>query len=312
MLSKEDLLKEKILKKSQSIGFTAFGIAKSHSSKHQNYLYQWLENGYSASMDWMRGHLEKRIDPSQLVPGAKTVLVVADVYRKKNDKGGKHIARYAQGPDYHRILKNRLHLLFDYIKEIVPSVTGRVFVDSAPVLENYWAEQAGVGWIGKNTLTITKPAGSFVFLGSIISDLELPSDSPSLNHCGTCTACLDACPTNAFPKPYVLDANKCVSYLTIEHRGGFNSEEEKNIGEHVYGCDICLEVCPWNHKTENAYSDIYGSLPVAVDDLKEIAVSSQKDFEKKYGDSAITRTRFEGFKRNQEAVLKNKKKIRKQ
>ena len=177
-------------------------------------------------------------------------------------------------------------------------------------MENYWAEQAGVGWIGKNTLTITKQSGSFIFLGSIISDLDLPADAPSNNHCGTCTACLDICPTDAFPQPYVLDANKCISYLTIEHRGQFTEEEKKNIGEHIFGCDICLDICPWNHKNNQKIkytnNDNYEDLPVNVNDLKELEVFNQNDFEKKYGKSPVTRTGFEGFKRNFEAVLANR------
>lgn len=290
------------------MGFVAVGIAQVHSSNHAQNLHAWLKLKHNASMRWMSNHIEKRINPGLLVPGARTILVVADPYKRKKDIGGKHIARYAQGRDYHAVLKNKLHLLFDYIKTLKPSVHGRVFVDSAPVLEHYWAEQAGVGWIGKNTLTLTRSSGSFVFLGEIISDLELPTDICAEDYCGSCTACLDACPTDAFPQPYVLDANKCISYLTIEHRGDFTTTQAKNIGEHIYGCDICLEVCPWNHNVKRFAGEEYGELPVNPNDLDEIAVNSQKNFDEKYGDSSITRTGFEGLKRNYRTVLNNKKK----
>lgn len=308
MSSSSSSLKAKILAKAQDIGFSAVGIARVHASTHDSHLRSWLNSKYNASMDWMLNHVEKRIDPSLLVPGSKTVLMVADSYLKNKDIGGKHIARYAQGKDYHQVLKNKLHLLFDYIKTLKPSVQGRVFVDSAPVLEHYWAKQAGVGWIGKNTLTITRSNGSFVFLGEIISDLDLPPDAPATNHCGTCTACLDACPTNAFPQPYVLDANKCISYLTIEHRGNFTENQADSIGEHVYGCDVCLDVCPWNHNIKQFSSKDYEELPINPNDLQEIAVNSSEDFNKKYTDSPIVRTRFEGLKRNHESVLNNIKK----
>ena len=300
-------LKAKIVKEARSLGLAAVGVARAQASEHRDYLSSWLGAGYNGSMEWMHRHFEKRVDPSKLVPGAKTVLVVADAYLKERDEGGEHIARYAQGRDYHRVLKNRMHLLFGRIKEWVPTVKGRLFVDSAPVLEHYWAEQAGVGWIGKNTLTITKAAGSFVFLGEILSDLELPPDPPATNHCGTCTACLDACPTNAFPKPYVLDANKCISYLTIEHREDFTPAQAKSIGEHVYGCDICLEVCPWNHEIKVFRDEEYGDLPVEVKELSQLSCETEVAFEKKYGDSPLTRAGFAGVKRNFQAVLGNRK-----
>ena len=298
-------IKNKLITKANQLGFSGFGIAKAHLSKHHFYLKKWLHNNHHASMQWMENHIEKRCDPRELVPNAKTVFSFADPYRQKSDPLGKHIARYAQGLDYHKVLKSKIYLFFDYLKELYPEVEGRVFVDSAPVLEHYWAEQSGVGWIGKNTLTVTKNAGTFIFLGEIISTIDLPADEPAINHCGTCTACLDACPTDAFVAPYVLDANKCISYLTIEHRGDFTTEQSQMIDEHVYGCDICTEVCPWNNKIDVFRDDKYGKLPIDPRDLQQITPKDSKAFKQIYNKSPITRTKYEGLKRNIKAVKDN-------
>ena len=301
-----DDLKANIKNAARESGFAAVGIASVHPSRHASFLRSWLNNGYGASMKWMERHFEKRTHPGKLVAGARSVISLADAYKMKEDPKGEQIARYAQGLDYHRILKDRLHALFEQIKKWAPGTKGRVFVDSAPVLEHYWAEQAGVGWIGKNSLVITKKAGSFVYLGEIICDLRLPADEPAENHCGTCTACMDACPTTAIVEPYVVDANKCIAYLSIEHKGAFSKEQEEMLGEHLLGCDICLDACPWNHKIEHFKHADYGWIdPAAVE--ADVA-NSPNSLDKKYGQTAIMRPGKTGLERNLRAVTKNRKK----
>ena len=238
-------LTEQIKVKALEIGFSKVGIAKAEVlTEDGRRLDEWLRPGYQASMGWMEKNREKRIDPEQIIPGARSVISVAANYytdvehHPKEDEG--KISRYAWGDDYHILVAARIKKLFEYIKQIMPESDGRYYVDTGPVMDKVWAERAGIGWRGKHTNLITKDFGSWVFLGEIISTLELECDTPMEDFCGSCTACLDACPTKAIVEPYVVDSNKCLSYLTIEHRGEIDKSLETPVRSS--GCTDAISV----------------------------------------------------------------------
>ncbi len=244
-------LTEQIKEKALELGFSKIGIAKAEPlTEDGKRLEEWLHRRYQASMGWMEKNVEKRIDPENIVPGARSVISVAanyytDVEHRPNAEEGK-ISRYAWGDDYHILVTERIKKLFACIKHMAPDSNGRYYVDTGPVMDKVWAERAGIGWRGKHTNLITKDFGSWVFLGEIISTLALEYDTPMEDFCGSCTACLDACPTKAIVEPYVVDSNKCISYLTIEHEGEIDTSLEPLFDQWVYGCDTCQDVCPWN------------------------------------------------------------------
>ncbi len=299
-------LKNWIKAKAHEMGFIDCRFAKADPTHQNEFLENWIKKGFHGSMSWMENNIDKRLDPTLLVPGAKTIVILADSYY--NSSPANHpIAMYAQGYDYHKVLKDRLYILFNEIKKIT-SAKGRVFTDSAPVLEHYWAEQAGLGWTGKNTLTLNKKAGSYFFLGELILDLEFPPDSPATRHCGTCTKCIEACPTEALIEPFQLNATKCISYLTIEHKEEFNEWEEKALKQTLFGCDICQDVCPWNRKIEHKKAEAYGSLSYEINkkaNLEEILTWDEKKFIEVFKDTPLKRASLKGLKRNIEAYLKN-------
>jgi epoxyqueuosine reductase len=239
----------------RTLGFSKIGITDPDVSAHTDYLDQWLAQGFEAGMDWFHRHLELRRDPTELQPGTRRVISVAldylpentDCIAVLNDPDAAYISRYALGRDYHKLLRKRLRHLADWLGDIVGAHGYRVFADSAPILEKHLAEKAGLGWIGKHTLLLSRRAGSWFFLGEILTDCPLPlTNQPEHPRCGSCTACLDVCPTQAFPAPYQLDANRCISYLTIEHVGVIPDEFRIPMGNRVFGCDDCQLVCPWN------------------------------------------------------------------
>ncbi len=247
-----------ILKQSAlDLGFDACGISKAGFLKEDAvHLENWLTNGYQGKMQWMENHFDKRLDPTLLVPGAKSVISLLFNYypEQRFDNEGIKISKYAYGQDYHFIIKDKLKSLMHRLNKEIGAIEGRVFVDSAPVLDRAWAAKAGLGWIGKNSMLITKQKGSFYFIAELIIDLELEPDLPTTDHCGTCTACIDACPTNAIVANKVIDSNKCISYLTIELREQIPSAFKQEMEGWAFGCDICQDVCPWNkfaapHKT---------------------------------------------------------------
>lgn len=264
-------------------GFLACGFARAEKlSQTEPNLQDWLNKGYHGKMEYMENHFQKRLDPSLLVEGSKTVICFAYNYFPKplqtditdgvvnpnaeskltpsststtkstplNNSSTPQIAKYAWGNDYHYVIKEKLFALMHDIQIQIPSFEGRAFVDSAPVMERQWAQRAGLGWIGKNSLLLRKGVGSFFFLAEIICNLELEPDKPQTDHCGECTACIDACPTQAIVQPQVIDSRRCISYLTIENKTwpetGNANTTEFNTGSWVYGCDICQDVCPWN------------------------------------------------------------------
>lgn len=242
-------LKKIIQQKAEELGFLAIGFAKAEKLNEEEFrLKDWLSKGYHAEMQYMENHFEKRLDPTLLVDGSKTVISLAYNYfpQKNQNIIAPQVAKYAYGEDYHKVVKDHAFVLFEFIKSLVPNLEGRVFVDSAPVMERQWAEKSGLGWIGKHSLLIRKGIGSFFFLAEIICSLEVESDSPTTDHCGSCTACIDACPTDAIIDNKIIDSNACISYLTIEKRTELSVDEKANLNNWAFGCDICQDVCPWN------------------------------------------------------------------
>lgn len=285
------------------IGFTFCGISKAQFLREEApKLEEWLGRGYQGKMSYLENHFEKRLDPTLLVPGAKSVIsLVFNYYPKKDlaDDGQAKIAKYAYGEDYHFVVKDKLKTLIKLISEKVGDVNGRAFVDSAPVMERAWAQKSGVGWIGKNSLLLNRSAGSFFFLGELILDLELEYDGPIKDYCGTCTACMDACPTDAIPEPYVVDGSKCISYFTIELKDEIPNEMKGKFENWIFGCDICQDVCPWNRfsapHAENRFDPSTALQEINMGDWSEI---SEDAFKKVFKNSAVKRTGYKGLKRN--------------
>ncbi|MEN8697031.1 MAG: tRNA epoxyqueuosine(34) reductase QueG [Bacteroidia bacterium] len=231
------------------LGFEYCGISKAEQLKEDAvHLESWLNKGYHGKMKWMENHFEKRIDPTKLVPGAKSVVSLLFNYHPDEiaDESGVKISKYAYGEDYHFVLKDKMKTMLTLLSEQIGDIDGRVFVDSAPVLDRAWAARGGLGWIGKHSLLITKQRGSYYFIAELIIDLELDADQPTTDHCGTCTACIDACPTDAIVANKVVDSTKCISYLTIELREEIPPSFSDKMEGWAFGCDICQDVCPWN------------------------------------------------------------------
>ncbi len=301
-------LTEQIKAKALEVGFSKVGIAKAEPlSKDGVHLREWLHRGYNASMDWMEEKTEKRVDPREIVPGARSVISVAanyytDAQHQPKDGDGK-ISRYAWGDDYHILVTARIQRLYECIKLLAPESEGRYYVDTGPVMDKAWAERAGIGWRGKHTNLITKEFGSWVFLGEIISTLDLAYDTPMEDFCGSCTACLDACPTKAIVEPYVVDSNKCISYLTIEHRGEIDPALAPMFEGWVYGCDICQDVCPWNkyqRQTEDKeFLPRQGNVTPSLDGLISL---TQAEFSERFKKSPVKRTKRAGLARNAKVV----------
>ncbi len=292
------------------LGFDACGFAKAgRLDTEAERLAKWLDEDRHGTMDWMANNFEKRVDPTLLVPGSKTVVSLLASYHHPQHlpqigiTEKPLIAKYAQGRDYHKVLKKKLKELFNYTSELVGGIEGRFFVDSAPVLDKAWAVKAGLGWVGKNSNILNRKIGSWFFIAEMIIDLETEYDTPTTDHCGTCTACLDACPTDAIYEPYKVDATKCISYLTIEHKGAIDEQYHTDIKNWVFGCDICQDVCPWNSKAKLAQLvDLHPRAKVLEADLEGL---TESEFDSLFEGSAVRRTKFEGFSRNLEIVKEN-------
>jgi epoxyqueuosine reductase len=240
---------QKIKQFAKELGFSFCGISKAEFLEEEApRLETWLQQGMHGKMSYMENHFDKRLDPRLLVPGAKSVVSLLFNYytEKKQNADAPKVSKYAFGEDYHYVVKDKLHLFLQKINDEIGAVAGRAFVDSAPVLDKAWAKKSGLGWIGKNANLINKGHGSFFFIAELIIDLELDADGPVKDYCGTCTACIDACPTDAIVEPYVVDGSKCISYLTIELRDSIPLEFKNKMTEWAFGCDICQDVCPWN------------------------------------------------------------------
>lgn len=301
---------EKIKAKALELGFNKVGIAKAEIlTEAGDHLDDWLDRNFHATMEWMSRNSRKRMDPRNVVPGAKSVIAVALNYytpapHSKEPTIGK-ISRYAWGDDYHDIVTERLKILHLWLQQEFSGYTGRYYVDTGPVMEKVWAERAGIGWIGKHTNVITQDMGSWVFLGEIITTLELDADTPATDHCGTCTLCIDACPTHAITEPYVVDSNLCLSYLTIEHRGDIEGDLSRQFSGWIYGCDVCQDVCPWNEKfsletREQRFRAREWNLAPKLNEWKEM---SRDEFSSKFKGSPIKRTKLEGLTRNVRVVM---------
>ncbi len=281
------------------------GIAKAEPLDDEaKHLQEWLSRGYHGTMEWMNRNADKRSDPRVVLPGAKSVICVAMNYftptQHPNEPGVGKISRYAWGDDYHDIVTERLKKLYTWLQQEFPGADGRYYVDTGPMMDKVWAQRSGIGWIAKHTNVITQDIGSWVFLGELITTLELEYDAPATDHCGTCSLCIEACPTNAIVEPYVVDSNKCLSYLTIEHRGEITGEVTGQFENWIYGCDICQDVCPWNHKFstetgEKGFQSREWNVAPVLDEWKEM---TQEEFSQKFKGSPIKRTKLSGLKRN--------------
>ncbi|MGB0254621.1 MAG: tRNA epoxyqueuosine(34) reductase QueG [Flavobacteriaceae bacterium] len=289
----------------QRLGFMACGISKADFlAEEAPRLEAWLTQNYHGEMGYMARNFDKRLDPRKLVPGAKSVVSLLYNYfpsTSQQDKAAPKIARYAYGKDYHRVVKDKLFEFMHEIQQQIGAVEGRVFVDSAPVLEKAWAAKSGLGWVGKNTNLIRKQNGSYFFIAELIIDLDLAPDGAVTDHCGSCTACLDACPTDAFVAPYQLDASKCISYFTIELKDAIPTEVKGQFDNWAFGCDICQEVCPWNRfatpHSEPNFEPHPELMQLSKNDWEEI---TEEVFDRLFNASAVQRAGFSGLKRNLE------------
>lgn len=302
----------KIKEKALEIGFHKIGITPAKPlEQERERLAEWLAQGFHAEMSWMEREPEKRANPQIYYPPAKSVIALALNYytpHQHEDSAEKgKVSRYAWGDDYHDVLQTKLRQLLSWIKEEIPEADGKICADIQPVMDKVWAVQAGLGWIGKHSNLITKEFGSWVFLGEILLNIELEYDSfIEPDHCGNCTACLDACPTNAIVKPYLVDSNRCLSYATIELRAPqLPSDISDNLNGWLYGCDICQDVCPWNRfqkpTDEERFEPREGNISA---DLKEILSLLHEDYVKKFRGSAMKRTKLSGLQRNASALSK--------
>ena len=301
-----------IKNKAKELGFDACGIAEVASADTEVLFFdRWIAEGCHAGMKYMENYRDIRLNPAGLVEGARSVISVALNYypAQKQSPDSPRISYYAYGKDYHIVVKDKLRQLWEYITSLVPVLdstlpVARFFTDSAPILERYWAWKAGLGWIGKNTNLIIPGKGSFFFLGEIVTTLELDYDTPQKNRCGACRRCLDACPTGALERPGHLNANKCISYLTIEHKGDIPSEQASRLGDRLYGCDTCQEVCPWNRfaspTREVAFSPSPAFLSLKKEDLR---CFTRDDYNRIFAGSAVKRAKYEGLIR----TINNKK-----
>jgi len=307
-------LTQKIKIKAIELGFPLVGVTNADPPDHMDFFQDWLNSGYNASMDWIGNErsLERRSDPRKILPGCQSILVLACPYPapRGNIKGG-NITSYALNQDYHEVLEKLLKELMAAIEGWVgETIPNRWYVDTGPVLEKELAMRAGLGWIGKNTTLINREYGSYFFLSEILLGIKLDTDLPITEpQCGTCTRCLDTCPTGALKEPYTLDANRCISYLTIEHREEITEELQHRMGDWIFGCDICQIVCPWNKPGEQSLSVLDALQPrielTDIDLIDEIGLS-QEDFSSRFKGSPIKRTKRRGYLRNVAIALGNR------
>ena len=295
---------QKIKNKAYDLGFSFVGISKAEFlEKEARQLESWLKSNFHGKMTYMENYFDKRTDPRLLVEGAKSVVTVLQNYyteEKQLDNQAPKISKYALGKDYHLVIRSKLNQLYDFIQEEVGEVAARGFVDSAPVLDKVWAEKSGLGWIGKHTNLINKEQGSYFFIGELIIDLDLDFDGPIKDYCGTCTKCIDACPTEAIIQPYLVDGSKCISYLTIELKDEIIPKEfNGKMDNWMFGCDVCQEVCPWNRfsiqHSESGFDANPNVLKMKKNEWDEL---SEDLFNELFKKTAVKRTKFKGLKRN--------------
>ena len=300
--------------RAREIGFDLCGVAPAEAFPELGFFKQWIARGYAGTMGYLPRSAARRSDVRNVVPSARSVIMTGSLYNtgqpysiERNDPACGEVARYAWSRDYHEVLAERLDALLRWMIERHPeSFDARAYVDTGPVQERVYAQYAGLGWIGKNTCVINPELGSWLLLGGIVCSLPLEPDAPGVDQCGTCTLCLEACPTGAFAAPYELDATKCVSYLTIEYRGSIPEEHRESLGNHIFGCDICQEVCPWNaaplHTTDSSWAD-RDDLNVQL--LIDLWRRSDGELAALIGDTAMTRAGVRGLRRNLAVALGN-------
>ena len=286
----------------QRLGFLSCGISKAEFLEEEApRLEKWLNQNRHGEMRYMENHFDKRLDPTKLVDGAKSVIsLLLNYYPSQEQNPGSYkISKYAYGKDYHFVIKDKLKQLLYFIGEEIGEVRGRAFVDSAPVLDKAWAARSGLGWMGKHSNLLTKEVGSFYFIAELIVDLELEYDTPVTDHCGTCTACIDACPTEAIVAPYVVDGSKCISYFTIELKNEIPGEFQGRFEDWMFGCDICQDVCPWNRFSKPHAEPLFNPHPELLSMTKKDWLElTESVFQKVFKGSAVKRTKFSGLKRN--------------
>lgn len=298
-----------IKQEAKRIGFDFCGISKAEFLKEEAPRFEnWLKENRHGKMDYMVNHFDKRLDPRLLVEGAKSVISLLYNYypTQTQVQNVPKLSKYAFGNDYHEVIKEKLKGLVMALQEQIGEINGRVFTDSAPVMDKVWAKRSGLGWIGKNSNLINKQQGSFFFIAELIIDLDLEYDGPIDDYCGTCTKCIDACPTQAIIAPYVVDGSKCISYLTIELKENIPSEFKEKMDNWVFGCDVCQDVCPWNRFSkphqEPLFNNTNGILNYSQQEWNEI---TEEVFGKLFKNSAVKRTKFRGLKRNLEFIKTN-------
>lgn len=294
--------------RARALGFDYCGIARAdYLEEEAPRLEKWLSQGMHGQMAYMANHFDKRLDPRKLVDGAKSVIsLMYNYYPEKELDSDFKLAKYAYGEDYHFVIKRKLKTLLATLQEEIGDINGRVFVDSAPVHERAWAQRAGLGWIGKNSLLLNRQMGSFFFLAELIIDLELEPDGPVPDYCGTCTRCMDACPTDAIPEPYVVDGSKCISYFTIELKNEIPTEMKGKFEDWIFGCDICQDVCPWNRFSKpHADKELAPNPELSHFTRRDWEELTEETFREVFKRSAVKRTKFSGLKRNIKFVREN-------
>jgi len=285
------------------LGFLSCGMSKAMFLEAEApRLEKWLQKNYHGEMHYMENHFDKRLDPTKLVEDSKSVISLLLNYfptEIQRDASAPKLSKYAYGTDYHFVIKDKLKQLLNFIQEEIGDVHGRAFVDSAPVLDKAWAAKSGLGWIGKHSNLLTQQVGSFYFIAELIIDLDLEYDAPVTDHCGTCTACIDACPTQAITEPYVVDGSKCISYFTIELKENIPTEFKGKLDDWMFGCDVCQDVCPWNKFSKSHSEPLFNPHPELLDmtkkDWEEI---TEYTFQKIFKKSAVKRTKYPGLIRN--------------
>ena len=296
-----DAARDALLEIARNQGMDVVGVAPVAADRRQSYFYQWIESGQHGEMAWMARDPQRRANPDMVLPEAKSILVFGlNYYQPEPERRGR-IAKYALGKDYHKVMVNKLKHICSWLK--AQGAVNRPYVDTGPLLEKPTAASAGVGWQGKNTMPLNEPQGQWLFLGFILTTYPFPPDSPVQDRCGTCTRCIDVCPTGAITAPYQLDARKCISYLLIEHKGPIPLAYRKAIGDHLYGCDDCLDVCPWNKWAKTTTVEAFRNRDYP--DLRDLLALDEDAFDKLFAGSPIRRLKRSRFLRNVCVVLGN-------
>jgi epoxyqueuosine reductase len=302
MINSKEKYTQLIKTESKRLGFLSCGISKAEFLEEEApRLENWLNKNHHGEMKYMENNFDKRLNPTLLVDNAKSVIsLLLNYYPSKFQNNDSYkISKYAYGTDYHLVIKEKLNQLLQFIQTEIGEVSGRAFVDSAPVLDKAWAAKSGLGWIGKNSNLLTQQVGSFYFIAELLVDLDLDYDYPTTDHCGTCTACIDSCPTEAIVSPYVVNGSKCISYYTIELKDNLPNEMKGKFDNWSFGCDICQDVCPWNKFSKPHNEPLFNTKPEILSyskkDWEEI---TEETFTKVFKNSPIKRTKFDGFKRN--------------